>query len=185
MSLSQRKNSQNASSLESRDEWVIVSLSPTGERETNLELIRKSIFKLLKTTSLEVFIPAISQTVRGESETMFYMQGYIFIKYIPGVSYFRLKETQYFNEILSSYHNRKIRYKLLKDSELNKIRTGVENLKLSEFKEGDEVYINKGDFKNLPGIIKFVYNSEKVQVFVDLRSKQLLIDSPSIYIQKR
>lgn len=163
----------------------MVSLSPTGERETNLKAIRNAACRILKNQTLEVYIPAISQTVRGESETMFYMQGYIFIKYKPDISFLKLRETQYFTDILCSISQRRINYKFLSNDELEKIRNGVNNLRLSEFKEGDEIYITKGDFKNLPGKINCVYNSEQVQVLIELRSKVLLVDSPSIYIQKR
>lgn len=182
---SQRKTSPITSCPDSKVEWVIVSLSSNGERESNLEMIRKSVVRILKNQNLEVYVPAVSQTVRGESEIMFYMQGYIFIKHMDGVPYYRLRETQYFTDVLCTYLNRKIRYKLLDNNSFLKIKNGVDNLRISSFVVGDEVFITKGDFKNLPGIVSCVYDEEQVQVAISLRSKKLLIDSPSTYIQKR
>lgn len=182
---SQRKTSPLASSQDSEVKWVIVSLSSNGERETNINAIKKSAQRIIKNVNVDVFVPAISQLVRGESETMFYMQGYIFIKFQENIHYLKLRETTYFNDVLCSLVNRKIQYHLLDDSELKKIRQEVNNLKFSEFEVGDAVTVIKGNFKNLPGIISTVYDEEQIQVSVTLRSKSLLIDFPSTYLKKK
>lgn len=186
MSRSQRKISPKVSSQDSKtDKWVVVSLSSNGERENDIEALKKSVHRILKNNSLEIYIPAISQTVRGESETMFYMQGYIFIQYVENIPYLRLRETSYFNDVLCSSVNRKIKYNLLEHRELQKIQEGVNQLRFSEFKTGSEIVIIKGNFKNLPGVVSCVYSEETIQVSVILRSKRLLMDFPSTYLAKR
>lgn len=163
----------------------MVALSSNGERETNLDAIKQSACRLLKNHQIDIFIPAVSQTVRGESETIFYMNGYVFIKYREEIPYLKLRETTYFNDILCSFANRKIRYKLLDDVELEKIRQGVNDLKFSEFQVGDEVMVTKGNFINLPGKVSYIYSEETLQIAIVLRSKQALMDFPSTYIRKR
>lgn len=186
MPRSQRKISPKVCSLDSEnDKWVVVSLSSNGEKENDIEAIKRAARRILRNQALDVYVPAVSQTVRGESETMFYMQGYVFIRYAESVPYLRLRETPYFTDVLCSYINRKLRYNLLNGSELKKIQDGVDNLRFSKFETGNEITIIKGNFKNLPGVVSCVYSEETIQVSIVLRSKRLLMDFPSTYLAKR
>jgi transcription antitermination factor NusG len=177
------KSSPNSS----RIKWVIVELTSTGEKEDNIQSIIQSAHKLLKKSEVEVFVPAISQTVRDDSQTMFYMSGYVFIEYIPGVNYLRLRETTYFRDVLcNSFDENGPQYSLLDDSELDPIRKGMDNLKVGEYKEGDAVIVKEGCYRNLPGVVSLVYeDKQNIQVAVNLLSKKMLIDFPVTYVEKR
>lgn len=176
--------------------WVVVQLTPLGEREKNLVLIERSVHHLLS-RKLEVFVPAINQKGQDDSLTTWYSDGYIFIKFDEGVGYHKLSETNYFSSVLSSISNvngeRKRIYSLLSDKDLSSMRNGMDALKKTgghdrQFKEEQEVKIVKGNLRNLSGKISMVYdNAEKVQVFVRLRSINgggIFLDFPTSYLQK-
>lgn len=166
--------------------WVIVQLSPMGEREKNIELIRRSARKILG-KPVDVFIPAISQKVREESQTLFYMDGYVFVEFMDGIAYNRLQDTQFFNSVLtqvSAARDRRRMYSLLDDKELAPMRKGMEDLKLVPFNDGQKVRIIQGNYKNLIAEVSFIHDGgETVQVYVNMRSKKVLMDFPASYLQ--
>lgn len=165
--------------------WVVVQLSPMGEKEKNLEMIKKSARQILK-SDIEMFIPAISQKVRNESQTVFFMDGYVFIRHVDGHPYHRLNETTYFLSVLSKISSDKKRvYSLLDDKALNPMRSGVQNMRMNKFVEDESVKVIKGNFRNLIGkIISVSDGGENVQVSIDLRSKKMIIDFPASYLMR-
>jgi len=168
--------------------WVIVQLSPSGEREKNIPSIIRAARHILQDKNIEVCVPAVSQKVREDSHTMFYWDGYIFVEYTEGRNYLKLNDTSYFQNVLCHpglTANKQKRYSFLTDKDLEPMKRGLQNMKLSEFSEDDDVKIIKGQFKNLIGKVSFVHeNGENVQVFVGLRSKKILMDFPSSYLAK-
>lgn len=165
--------------------WVCVELSSNGEREKDISMVVRAVRQILGRHDIEVFMPAISQKVRGESHTMVYMDGYIFIRFCEGVSYLRLQDTTYFRSVLctGSGTNRK-NLSLLEDKMLDSMRKGVQKLKFGQFTVGDDVKVIKGDYKNLIGKITEIYDEENVQVSVPLCSKRMMIDYPVSYLMK-
>jgi transcription antitermination factor NusG len=174
-------------------QWVTVQLSPIGERERDLSLIVKSVHHILR-TPVEVFIPAISQTVRDESETMFFMDGYIFVEFKPDIQYLKLQDTNYFTTVLCQTilvnGKRQQKYSLVQDKALDSMRSGMQSLKIAKYSVGNLVKIIKGGYKNLLGQVSIVYEGgQSVQVSVTasghhLRSKRVLIDFPVTYLVK-
>ena len=170
-----------------RTKWAIVQLTSLGEREKNLALLTRSVQRILGKT-LEVFVPAVSQKVRDESQTMFYMDGYVFVKFEEGVNYQKLADTTYFSCVLTHISSvggeRRKAYSTLEDKEIAPMRVGMQNLKLGVFSEGQKVRIMKGSFKNLQAVVSYVHDgTETVQVYVNLRSKKILMDFPSSYLK--
>lgn len=168
--------------------WVIVQLSSNGEREKNIPTIIRAARQILGNKNIEVCVPAVSQKVRDDSHTMFYWDGYVFVEYIVGISYLKLNETTFFQSVLcqpGSGSGRQRAFSFLHDSDLEPMKRGLENMKLGSFKEEDEVKIIKGQFKNLIGRVSFIHEGgENVQVYVGLRSKQVLLDFPASYLVK-
>lgn len=203
MRQSQKKNSSATLSQESKTnsrastrppapapvQWVTVQLSSQGEREKNLAVITKAVHQILR-SPIEVFIPAISQKVREESETLFYMEGYIFIKHVPDVQYFKLQDTTYFATVITKpvmvNGRRQNQYNLVPDSTLDPMRSGMQELRVVPFKTRDRVRVIKGSFKNMPGVIVDMQDDDQVaQVDLDtLRSKKLQISFPVTYLVK-
>jgi len=168
--------------------WVCVELSSNGEREKNIPAIIKSARQILGKPDIEVFVPAISQKVRGETQTMVFMDGYVFVRFYENIQYIKLQDTAYFRSVLcTTSSGRKYQYSLLDDKALEPMRVGVQKLKLGQlhYEVGDSVKVIKGDLKNLIGRISEVYSTELVQVSVDhLRSKPIMMDFPVSYLTK-
>lgn len=168
--------------------WVIVELSTVGEKEKDLVVLKKSVKRILG--DLDVFIPAISESVRGERHTMFYMDGYIFVEYKQNVNYSKVNDTTYFRTVIYNPPVHGVRgsrktFHTMDDSSLDPIRKGSEQMKFGNFQVGDIVKVTKGTFKNLEGKISEIYESkETAQIFVDLRSRQSFIDFPLSHLEK-
>lgn len=180
-------NSPQNSPGESKDpnKWVIVQLTQTGEKESDLDSIKRSVHRILGRKDLEVFIPAVSEDVRGESHTTFYMDGYIFVKFAEGVHFHKLQETNYFSSVLCSVSQKKREYSFLYDKDLLPMKEGISNLQKNGLRVGQNVKVNKGEYKNLIGEVSFIYeNGQDVQVYIGLRSKKILMDFPSSYLDK-
>jgi len=164
--------------------WVVVGLSSSGERETSIKTISDTVRRMLG-RDLEVFIPAVSKKARDESHTSFYMDGYIFIQYQEGVSYIKLQDMAFFGQVLCAGRAGNMTYSLVDDFILDPLRKGVKDLGTCKFTLNDPVRVVKGEFRNLRGIVRTVYEGgEVVQVDVSQRSKPMLIDFPTIYLQK-
>lgn len=166
--------------------WVIVELSSNGEREGDVDAIRSSVKKILGVGDIRVFIPAVSQQVRDDSQTLFFMDGYVFIEYRPGVSYLSLRDTAFFRDVLCNSTRAPggvPSYSLLNDSDLDPMRSGLQEMKRGSFSIGDRVRVVTGSYKNLRGEVSLVYDDQTVQLSVNhLDSKRLLIDFPSTYL---
>ena len=170
-------------------QWVVVQLSPAGEKETDISVLKRAAKRILRRDDVDMFIPAISQAFRDESQTLFFMEGYVFFRYVFGIPYLRLRDTAFFSDVLVTTSktggNGEPEYALLDDSKLNLMREGMDDLRVGEYACGDTVKIIDGSYKNLKGTISVVYDSKQVvQVSVVLRSKQMLMDFPVTYIEK-
>ena len=168
----------------SSTKWVVVGLSSAGERETNIEAMTAVIRRVLG-AKLEVFVPAISKKAREESQTTFYMDGYIFVKYQDGISYTKLQDMAYFDHVLCCRSKGVISYSLVEDEVLNPLREGVENLSTCIFAIGDHVKVVRGEFRLLKGVVCVIHDGgETVLVDVSQRSKLMMIDFPVTYLEK-
>ncbi len=173
-------HSRQGSADETGKKWVVVQLTSAGERETDIKALERSVSRILR-RPIEVFVPAMSQDARDESQTTVYMAGYIFVLHEPGVDYTKLSDTTYFASVLVSGRT----FQLLDDSKVRPIKDNVAAMKVGEFKVGAAVRVKRGIHKNLPGKVAYVYDGgENVQVHVKLASKEMLIDFPSSYLQK-
>lgn len=174
----------SAGSAGSKHKWVVVGLSPAGERETNIKTIADAVKRVLG-RELEVFVPAVSKKAREESHTLFYMDGYVFIQFQENIPYMKLQDTSYFGQVLCSGRAGNMSYSLVDDSILEPLRKGVKDLGRCKFSVNDHVRVIKGEFRNLKGVVQIIYEGgEVVQVDVSQRSKPMLIDFPTIYLTK-
>ena len=172
--------SPQGSPNDSKRKWVVVQLTPAGERETSIKNIERSVLRILK-KPIEVFVPAMSQKVRNETLTTVYMDGYIFIAYEPGIDYTKLSDTTYFSSVLISGRT----YQLLDDSKVCPIRDKVAAMKINEFNVGDKVRVKRGEHKDLPCRIVNIYEGgEHVQVQCDFWSKPMMLDFASSNLKK-
>lgn len=164
--------------------WVIVQLTSLGEKEKDLNVFARAVLRHLR-KPLDVFVPAVSQQVRQESRTTFYMDGYIFVAYDPTVNYLKLQDTALFSIVLRAPVKKQIVYHLLDDRQLDGMRAGMNAMRVHRFNVSDTVQVMHGSYKKLTGEISYVSDDgEQAQVYINLRSKKLLIDFPSSYLKK-
>lgn len=162
-----------------QNRWVVVGLSTIGERESNVKLLSDAVRGTLG-VQLEIFVPAVSK-----KHASYYMDGYIFVKYVPGVQYMKLQDTQYFNQVLRSGRGQDVAYSLVDDSTLAPLRKAVKKFGICKFAENDHVRVVKGEYKGMDGHIIAIYDGgETVQVDMSRRSKPVLADYPVIYLEK-
>ena len=162
--------------------WVAVQLSSLGEREKNPTNIENLIHRCLGKT-VEVFIPSVALKRQEESQTLCYMEGYIFVGHHDGIDYLRLLNIPLFKDVLHTIRGGVVVYNLIDNAVLNPVRDGMENMQHAEFKIDTPVKIIKGTFKNLLGKISQVYDASTVQIFINLKSKQMFIDFPASYVE--
>jgi len=181
-SLTELNKINNLSSLK----WVIVELSPNGEHDGDVETIKSNIRRILKIKDIQIFIPAMSKKIRDDSQTLFFMDGYVFVEYRDNVQYLSLRDTAFFNDVLCNLtrsHNSVPSFSLLNDSDLDPMRDGLDQMQRRIFKIGDIVKVIIGSYKNLRGEVSIVYDEHTVQLSVNhLDSKKILIDFPTTYI---
>ncbi len=191
MSQSQKKPSSKSSTVSESDDprtkWVIVELSSTAEHEMDMPTITRAARRILGRPNAEVFIPAVDSRVREDSQILVYMDGYAFVRFEPGVNYLKLRDTNYFRDVLCT-PGRGPRgvpaYSLLDDSQLNPMREGMEVIGKTEFKVGDHVKVTQGENKNLPGYVSDILEDGRILVSARLRSKPLILPYPTSYLQK-
>jgi transcription antitermination factor NusG len=175
------------SSISEPRKWVAVELTSLGEKEKQVNIFAAAVKKLLG-RPLEVFVPAISQSGIEATFTTFYMDGYVFIEYVVGVNYLRLRETAYFREVLCGPGSRHSgpKYSLIEDKDLNPVRSGMDALKKKPFSVGDPVMVTQGFYRNLRGTVSLVYeDSDKIQIHINqLDSKPLMMEFPNTCIEK-
>lgn len=153
--------------------WIVVELTPHGEKETPAAIHRAAL-KLLG--RCEVYVPAIETQV-GEDKTIHYlMPGYAFLrKERTDRDYRRLEGTRLFQAplrngkglatVTSSYIEE------LKEKLRAEVNQGIG--------VGDVVLICSGPWKNIEAtVITEIPEKRAVQVHIELRSKQSIITLP-------
>lgn len=165
---------------------MVVELSSTGEHELSIPSIVRSARRILGRPDIEVFVPAVSSKVRSDSQVLVYMDGYIFVRYEPGVNYLRLRDNGMFRDVLCSpakIKGQEPAYALIGDSQLDPLRTGMESLGKASFKVGDRVRIVRGENRNLTGYVCDVGDG-LIFISAGLRSKPLILPYPTSYLEK-
>ena len=162
--------------------WIAVQLSSLGEREKDPSTLEYAIHRCLG-KDINVFIPSIALKRQEESHTLCYMEGYIFVEFHDGINYLKLLNVPLFKDVLHNIRGGAVTYNLIDDSVLNPVKDGLEAMKHVELDIDTRVKINKGTFKNLTGVVSQLYDeTETVQVFVKLKSKEVFIDFPASYL---
>lgn len=154
-------------------EWVVVELTPRGEREPP-DVVRQQARRLLG--KAEVYIPAVETRIGDDTSIHYLINGYAFIKKErPDRDYLKLEDTRLFQSVLkngkgiavvdSSY------IEAMKEKARAEINQGIG--------VGDIVLICSGPYKAIEAsVITELPEEELVQVFIELRSKQSIVTLP-------
>lgn len=163
-------------------DWVVLELSSTGEQvdpDTLTHLLNKLLNK-----EREVFVPAVTYIKRGIPTTLYYFQGYVFIRAgLPSGRYFDLLGHSYFSNVLSYQEGEHTYLQLLPHSEIEKIKETLKTHTHITFSEGDEVIVTSGTYKGLSGVCMGMLTDETCSVRIKMRSIESLVEFPVAMIR--
>lgn len=169
------------------DRWVILELSQKAERE-DPDVIRKSIAYTVR--GADVFIPAAVTQV-GEDRVVHYLvEGYAFIRHRHEQSaYNRLENSRYVQTVLTTVTRpsggRPVRQlAFVTDSDIERMRRQIHKETDQGIAVGDTVLITSGAYRQITAkIIEEIPEEDKVQVHVQLRSKDSIVTLPRSFLR--
>ena len=164
-------------------EWVVLELSPQGEDE-DPEVLRKAIGKAVKNIK-DVFVPA-SIITRGHTRSVYKLvENYIFARRTqPDQMYFKLEGSKYVASVLTVLERRTRKLSPVPESSIEKMRRQLHAETEQGIEVGDEVLVMSGAYSGINGkVIENIPESNSVQVFIKLRSKQALLTLPRSFLK--
>lgn len=161
------------------DQWVVLELSPRSEGE-DPSTIESSITKALP--GAEVFIPAVVTEVGNDRKIHYLVDGYAFVRNRhPVESYVRLENTRYIQSVLSEPggNGRARRLSTVPSRDIDRMRGQVAKEVHQGIGIGDKVLITTGVYRDIEAtVVEEIHETQTVQVYVQLRSKQALVSIP-------
>lgn len=155
-------------------EWIVVELTPYGEKETPDSIFRALVKSLGK---CEVYVPAIETQVGDDKASLHHlMPGYAFVR--KGRSdrdYRRLEGTRFFQSVLRKGGQ----YATVNASYIEELKEKLQTEVHQGIGIGDIVLICSGPYRNLEAtvITEIIgdQGDQAVQVHIELRSKQSIV----------
>ena len=156
-------------------EWLIVELTPRGEKEPP-EVLRTAASRALR--GAEVYVPAVETRIGDDKAVHFLMSGYIFVQ----------RDGRSDKEYKRHFENTRLFNSLLtKGRQLATVESSyIEDMKEKAKAEvnqgigvGDTIEICSGPYKHIEAtVITEIPEEKSVQVYVELRSKQSILTLP-------
>jgi 5'-3' exonuclease/transcription antitermination factor NusG len=169
------------------DQWVILALSSKADGE-DPDLVRRSIAYAVR--GAEVFIPAAITQV-GEDRVIHYLvEGYAFIRHQhPDNAYNRLENSKYVAGVITKIvrltgqrPTRQLAF--VTTADIEKMRRQIHVETDQGIGVGDTVLITSGAYKQITAkVIEEIGEEDKVQVHIQLRSKDTIISLPRSFLQ--
>lgn len=167
------------------NDWVVLELSSKSDGE-DPGLIREAIEHLVK--GAEVFVPAMTTQV-GEDRVIHYLvEGYAFVRRSkPDQAYMRLENSRFVNKVLTQpgvHRGDPRRLATIPSSEIERLRMQVQVEADQGISVDDKVTIISGPYRNIEAtVVEDIPEEEKVQVYIELRSKRSLVTLPRSFLQ--
>jgi 5'-3' exonuclease/transcription antitermination factor NusG len=154
-------------------DWVVVELTPKGEKEPP-DVLRQSVQRLLGRA--DVYIPAVETRIGDDTSIHYLINGYAFIrKERPDREYLKLEDTRLFQSVLKDGRGVAVVDSSYIESMKEKARAEINQ----GIGVGDIVLICSGPYKAIEAsVITEIPEERKVQVFIELRSKQSIVTLP-------
>lgn len=159
-----------------------MELTHAGEQEKDSGVLTRAVQRILG-SKLKVFVPSLSTDVRQDSQILVYMDGYVFVEYMDGIQYMKLRDTSYFNDVLRSSRGSSSVYSLIHDDQINGIKKDMESIRNSDFDLDDEVIVKSGTNRGLRGTVYDVQGDD-ITVKHHTRSKPCILSYKSTYLEK-
>jgi DNA polymerase-1 len=170
-------------------DWVVLELSPQGEDE-DPEVLASALARVFRDKTVEIFIPA-SVSIVGESRVIHKLiDNYVFVRRtLPDSAYMRLEGTRYVASVLTVARalDRKTSYRemaCVRDVDIDKMRRQIHVETEQGIEVGDEVQVMNGPYKGINGrIITEIPETDSVQVYIKLRSKEAIVTLPRSFLR--
>ncbi len=167
------------------NDWVVVQLSPRGEDE-DPELLLAALKRITKS---EVFLP-MSVSKSGDSQVIHRLvEGYVFLRRTePDNSYFKLEQTRYIDEILTTATLERgrssRRISTVPNDNIEKMRRQIHVETEQGIQLNDTVLITDGPYSGISGkVIAEIPEMDSVSVHIKLRSKEAAITLPRSFLK--
>lgn len=156
-------------------EWVVLELTPRSEGE-DPSLIIKAIRRSLRSTSVEVFVPAIVTEIGDDRKVHWLAEGYAFVKIgLKDSAYMGLEGSRFVQTVLTANS----RLSLVSTADIERMRSQLSVEVHQGIGVGDRVMITTGPYRSVEAsVIEEFPEIGQVQVHVKLRSKETLIMIP-------
>jgi 5'-3' exonuclease/transcription antitermination factor NusG len=154
-------------------QWIVVELTPSGEKETPA-VVFAAASKILG--KCDVYLPAIETQVGEDKDVHYLMPGYAFVRRErTDRDYRRLEETRLFQSVL----RRGGQIATVTGSYIEDLKEKLRAEVNQDIGVGDSVLICSGPYKNIEAtVITEILEDRKVQVHIELRSKQSIVTLP-------
>jgi DNA polymerase-1 len=170
-------------------DWVVLELSPQGEDE-DPEVLASALARVFRDKTVEIFIPA-SVSIVGDSRVIHKLiDNYVFVRRtLPDSAYMRLEGTRYVASVLTVARalDRKTTYRemaTVRDVDIDKMRRQIHVETEQGIEVGDEVQVMNGPYKGINGrIIEEIPETDSVQVYIKLRSKEAIVTLPRSFLR--
>lgn len=156
-------------------EWVVVELTPHGEKEKP-KMLQHAASKILG--ACEVYVPAVETQIGDDRSIHYLMPGYAFVrKDLPERAYRKLEDTRLFQAVLKNGGAKTI--STVPASYIEELKEKLRAEVNQGIGVGDIVLICSGPYKNIEAsVITEIPEERSVQVHIELRSKQSIVTLP-------
>lgn len=156
--------------------WLALTLRPSAETGATVEELESDIARILG-EDFELFVPAIfGSKTQKLGKTRQLMEGYIFLHAEEDHKKLsRVEGSSYFDGFLCE----KRKYSIIPDSDIEKLRAQLEELRFSGVCEGVGVRILNGVYESLCGVVVSV-DTEALEADVEIKlsSKVMVVKLP-------
>lgn len=163
-------------------EWIVLELTPQGEEE-DPDILKSSLSRSLKGS--EIFIPA-SVSIVGESRVVHKLiDNYVFVRRTqPDVYYLKVENTKYVTSVLTFKSGKIRKISTVMDADIEKMKRQIHVETEQGIEVDDEVEVMSGAYRGIRGrVIEEIKESDSVQVYISLRSKQSLVTLPRSFLR--
>lgn len=163
--------------MDVRDEitWVVLELTPLGEKHVEEGTIETEIRKILSVDETwPIFVPSRVFEKEGKKVVIHLMEGYVFIgSGLDEIQYFKLENTRIGSKIMTQKGPSKMRVlHVLSNDKIEDLRTKMMEEISSNITVGMRVTPTEGPFRSLEGEVTSE-DGDYVHVFFDFESKKI------------
>lgn len=163
--------------------WVIMQLSSYGESLAEKgELYSKLRKKIPKNKN--IFIPYHRLEFQGKVTKINVLEGYCFVESgLEEREYFNLGLEAYIDNILHTKRNRSITLQTVRDADVEKLKSSLQDMLTKDLEEDMSVCISGGVYKGIDGqIVGFNSDKSEAYVYITLRSLQAIRTIPTVLL---